>query len=471
LIKSLSASVGPGEAQRFPVTEADRESVRRQLKRLLADPAFSSSKRYPKLLHYIVETTLAGRTDEIKERTLGVEVFGRDASYDTNQDPVVRTSAAQVRQRLTQYYLGKEHEAELRIELQPGSYVPQFRPAGVPDPLPPVGAAELTAEELAAAAQSGVENGGAGNGNGVPPLLEPESVATPVLAPQELARPRPKARVMLGIAALSVIAIVAWLTVRQWGKVDGVAGFWKPALDDPNPIVICVPGRFPTEESMAQSAWGANQTGPLTIVQSLRADWIAWPDATTLYALVGFVQARGKPYHVRREGDSALSDLRTGPTILIGGLDNSWLMRLTSHYRFRYERSKERGESYIIDTKNPDWRECKVRWQDPYSTFEQDCGIIARVWDPTTERVVITASGIAAYGTIAAGEILTNPKHMAMIAAQAPKGGNVRAWRWSSPPRSSTATRAHPVFSRFTCGKPQFTSSAPAARTQHRSRL
>src|SRR5580698_6436553 len=102
-------------------------AVREQLKRLLAHSLFTNSKRYPVLLAYTVEQTLLGNAGELKERTIGIEAFGREPSYDVNLDPVVRTTAAEVRKRLIQYYYNPEHAGELLIELPVGSYIPSFR--------------------------------------------------------------------------------------------------------------------------------------------------------------------------------------------------------------------------------------------------------------------------------------------------------------------------------------------------------
>src|SRR6201996_6451236 len=101
--------------------------VREQLNRLLAHPLFTNSKRYPVLLAYTVEQALLGNAGELKERTIGVEAFGREPSYDVNLDPVVRTTAAEVRKRLIQYYYNTDHFGELIVELSVGSYVPSFR--------------------------------------------------------------------------------------------------------------------------------------------------------------------------------------------------------------------------------------------------------------------------------------------------------------------------------------------------------
>src|ERR1700744_4709854 len=102
-------------------------AVREQLKRLLGHHLFTNSKRYPVLLAYTVEQTLLGNAGELKERTIGIEAFGREPSYDVNLDPVVRTTAAEVRKRLIQYYYRPEHAGELIIELPVGSYIPIFR--------------------------------------------------------------------------------------------------------------------------------------------------------------------------------------------------------------------------------------------------------------------------------------------------------------------------------------------------------
>src|SRR5246127_928930 len=119
--------------------------VREQLKRLLAHSLFTNSKRYPVLLAYTVEQTLLGNAGELKERTIGIEAFGREPTYDVNLDPVVRTTAAEVRKRLIQYYYSPEHAGELVIELPVGSYVPLFRE---PSPHPAVQADTQLVYEL-----------------------------------------------------------------------------------------------------------------------------------------------------------------------------------------------------------------------------------------------------------------------------------------------------------------------------------
>src|SRR5262245_65928898 len=106
-------------------TETGKQASLAQLARILESPQFRSSKRCSLFLRYVVEQASENHPECLKERTLGVEVFERDPQYDTNQDPVVRTAAGEVRKRLAQYYLEPGHEDELRISLPAGSYVPE----------------------------------------------------------------------------------------------------------------------------------------------------------------------------------------------------------------------------------------------------------------------------------------------------------------------------------------------------------
>jgi hypothetical protein len=95
-VKQLAKSTGEEAAGSAGLLDPqiDAEEIRRQLERLIGNPLFSQSRRYSSLLRYVVEETLDGRAGRLKERTVGIDVFGRDPSYDTTLDPVVRTTAA-----------------------------------------------------------------------------------------------------------------------------------------------------------------------------------------------------------------------------------------------------------------------------------------------------------------------------------------------------------------------------------------
>ena len=87
-----------------PISDEDRKLVREELEAILSSTHFRTSRRYPAFLRHVVEASLDGRCEELKERVLGVEVFRRAPDYDTSTDPVVRASAGEVRKRIIQYY-------------------------------------------------------------------------------------------------------------------------------------------------------------------------------------------------------------------------------------------------------------------------------------------------------------------------------------------------------------------------------
>jgi len=107
-------------------SDEQRALILEEMDRLLADPAFKSSKRCHSMLVRLVEYALTGDSHGLKERILGVEVFGRDPNYDSNNDPIVRTTATEIRKRLAQWYQDPNNPHSVRIHLVPGSYLPEF---------------------------------------------------------------------------------------------------------------------------------------------------------------------------------------------------------------------------------------------------------------------------------------------------------------------------------------------------------
>lgn len=91
---------------------------------VLASDAFARVERPSRFLRHLVETTLRGEPARLKETLLGIEVFGREPSWDTRIDPVVRQEAARLRKRLARYY--ETASPQVRIELPVGAYVPVF---------------------------------------------------------------------------------------------------------------------------------------------------------------------------------------------------------------------------------------------------------------------------------------------------------------------------------------------------------
>jgi hypothetical protein len=376
-------------------TEVGRAEIQAQLERILANPLFKNSKRYPTLLRYVVERTLDGHPGELKERTLGIEVFGRDPDYDTNLDPVVRTTAAEIRKRLAQYYQEPNHETEPRIDLPLGSYAARFQaPLGRPTPI--TSASRLT-----------------------------EPVSIPLISPLPLPRRTPNRAVrlaaLLGIPALLIFAL--WL--KPWAPHTALDRLWSPVLDSPSPVLLCVGQRpfagFSATEPQSSSGAAQYTAGPQTTLFQLYylgSQNVALTDVMTLGRLTGLLQAKGKAFHIRGESSTTFEDLRDGPVVLIGAFNNDWSMRLMGPRRFSFERA---GDTFWIkDAQNPSDKTHAVNYAMPYLKLTEDFALVSRMLDPVTERMVVLAGGLTGYGTVAAGEFLSNPAYMETITAAAP---------------------------------------------------
>ncbi len=341
-------------------TQVERDAIREQLGLIVASPLFSHSKRFPNFLRYAVECALKGETGHLKERTIGVEVFGREPNYDTNLDPVVRMTAVEIRKRLAQYYKSPGRETQIRIDLPAGSYVPEFHPPAHID-------------------------------------LKRRAIRLPWA---------------VAIGAICC-AILGLLLAAPWKGGAALDRFWGPVLASPAPLLLCISG-------LPEPAAANSSGNGLTYGDLLRRNRTPFSDALALSAITGYLGSRGKKYRVRLSGDTRLDDLREGPAVLIGAFNNAWTMRLLSQARFSFV--AEGDSHYIRDRDNPASRKWMLETSidAPVSSFQEDYALISRVLDPTTGRLVVTAAGIIAHGTRAAGEFLSEPGYMEQAEKLAP---------------------------------------------------
>src|SRR5947207_7278190 len=103
------------------------ERAASQLNRILASKAFRQADRLKRFLSFIVEETIAGRGEHLKEFVVGVEVFGKPESFDPRNDPIVRVQARRLRAQLARYHREEGPDSEVVIELPKGGYAPVFR--------------------------------------------------------------------------------------------------------------------------------------------------------------------------------------------------------------------------------------------------------------------------------------------------------------------------------------------------------
>jgi hypothetical protein len=384
-----------------PTSAAEAAAIREQLERLLAHPLFSNSKRYPVLLAYTVDQTLKGSAAELKERSIGIEVFGRSPTYDANADPVVRITAGEVRKRLIQYYYDSAHEGELVIELPTGSYVPQFRVPEMaipPEPAPP--SVEL-AQSVA-----------------MQPIGPPVAVV-------HRAAPR---RRWLFLAFLSGLVLAASFGLgwklrdfREFQPPSSIDRFWAPITDGTTVATYCLgePARNLDVGSINSFDAPAGGPDPEPLYFRLHlSGHLALADVITLTRTAAALETRHKAFRVLPASEASFAQLREGPIVLIGGFDNIWTLRVTQKLRFGFE-SKD-GVAIIVDRKSPKQTSWATAWDLPYQKLSRDYAIVARIHDNTTGQPVIVAAGISEEGTEAAGEILYNPVYLDSLIAKLP---------------------------------------------------
>jgi hypothetical protein len=107
-------------------TSDGKTLLKRSMNEITQGAAFKGSPRSVQFLEYVISQAAAGRTDDLKERTIGVELFGRPPTYDTGQDAIVRVTASDVRKRLGLHYSGAGAASEFRINLPLGGYAPEL---------------------------------------------------------------------------------------------------------------------------------------------------------------------------------------------------------------------------------------------------------------------------------------------------------------------------------------------------------
>jgi hypothetical protein len=376
----------------------DAAAIRQQLDRLLASPHICHSKRCQSLLKYVVEAYLDGSMDRVKERIIGFEVFQRDADYDTNQDSVVRTTAAEVRKRLAQYYLEPGHENEIRFELPPGAYIPEFRvPAAV--------------IELPSPVQTAVE----------PEIAIAPSVPKP--------GPRWFVPTMLVPTTLALIALGAtstWLYPR-FSQTD-LDRFWAPLLDDRSEAVICIEQplrifRFsgPRQDDLNAKVVGFENTPPAPEIEKEKTSvklseilpsgdrYFTYGDLMAATRLSELLARKGKSFQVLGDRSTSYHDLRGRPAILLGQFNNRWTNGLTSGLRYYFEKNLTSQTYELRDRQHPDKPVASV----PKPSRLEEYAIVSRIFDPSTEKTVIAVVGMTFNGTLAGGDFLTQPAYMA----------------------------------------------------------
>jgi hypothetical protein len=375
--------------------------VREQLNRLLAHPLFTNSKRYPVLLAYTVEQALLGNAGELKERTIGVEAFGREPNYDVNLDPVVRTTAAEVRKRLIQYYYSPDHAGELIIELPLGSYVPLIRESS------PLNAVQ-TDTQLVYESPEALPQG----------RVEPE--ARPADSPKGSAGRTVYAWIPIAIALL-VVGLVGFGIGRvrgpaQAARPSGLSNmdrFWEPITATSHRVTYCLAVATDSVDLQSRTvpAFPAGESGSLNVY-----------DVITLARSIAPLVPKNGEFRILASSETGFAQLREGPSVMIGAFDNPWTMRLTQDLPIGFEYDNHVRQ--VVDRKSVPRGIWTLQWQVPMKSLARDYAVVARIHDQVSGQPVIILAGILGEGTEAASEVVSNPAYLEAMLQKAPKNWN-----------------------------------------------
>lgn len=381
-----------------PETDSDRRLVQEELSSILASSHFSNSKRYPALLRYVVEKSLDGLADRLKERTLGVEVFGRPPDYDTNSDPVVRFSAGEIRKRIAQYYHEAAEDSVIRIELPLGSYTPEFRKREPTLNLAPEPISSETADLMELSADSNTTH--AVERSGTKP---------------DQAYPKKNLHLLfiLSMSLLLALMILGAYFVYRERSLNQSERLWSPLLQTQDSVLIIVgSGSLSTVlPEPPKTSLSDHMIGPY--------HHVSVSSAIAISRITGILEKHSKAYTIKEAPLTTLTDLRERSIIFVGGLNNAWTLRLTDPLRFRFVQGPQ---ARIEDTKNPQNTAWSVDFSKPFTSVSVDYGIVARYHDTLTNGNVMILAGLGPYGTEAVSELVSSPQYLNQIEKQVANG-------------------------------------------------
>jgi len=394
-----------------PPEGPQKEAILRELESILSSPFFRTSNRSKQFLSYVVQHTLDGSHEPLKERTIGAKLFQRPAGYSTGDDPVVRVQAGEVRRRLEQYHHAAVNHSPVRIELPVGSYAPEFRwvpPA--PDHAEPA-RAEPTPRE---------------------PAQEESAQATmpSVAETKQAAKGRNLVAWAAPILAMALILVLlAFILHRSSAQKSALNQFWSPVLASPEPVLICLakptvyvpslellqrysksPGDFATElqqlterpplQPQDKLVWG-------DLVEY--ADYgVAAGDAYAAVRLSAVLARMGKESQVRIGAHYSFADLRNSPAIVVGAFNNRWTMQMTSNLHFAFV---EEGGQGLIREQGPMGRAWRPK-RGPRGEVTEDFGVVTRLLNSKTGQFVVSTAGILSDGTQAAAEFVSSSGYL-----------------------------------------------------------
>lgn len=421
------------EISKLAQSEHDVTALQQHLKEIIEGPAFRTSHRSGQFLKYIVDRSIAGHFDSLKERLIGVELFGRSPSYDTGEDAIVRVTASEVRKRLLQHYGTSPTPSEYRISLPLGSYLPVVTRFNRPPETPPVGTSngngagqpvrdhEVT-DETAASAPS------------IP------SVAHEISEPLAAVSSRQTGRWLLFAALVVVLNIGLWFWFHGPSSPVSPSPLsylpWSAIFHSTNPTVLItsdpniaeIQGFTGGEISLSDYANHNYLVGPKKLTPEeerfsrivLRGDKAASVDTPIAVSVAELAQSVSRKIKVRGARDIQLSDLKADTNFIILGSprSNPWSGLFSDQLDFKFVFDKNTGKEFVFNAHPRPKEETNYVATAAGWATGRSYAILAFLQNPDSNGHVLLVAGASGEGTEAAGKLITDLPRLAQALDQ-----------------------------------------------------
>lgn len=410
-------------------SEEDLALLQQHLKEVIEGAAFRGSHRSGQFLKYVVEQAIANHFDCLKERVIGVELFGRSPSYDTGDDAIVRVTASDVRKRLLQHYGQYGTTSKFRISLPLGSYIPEIT-------LEPHSNGDGNQERPAS-----VEAHATPHGVGTPSDSRPDSPVTSIAVRGAVQSAVTQVEGTSRRTWLTAILLLTALNLAVWGiswrHMDHQAAApaailpWSVFFDSPHAIHVITSD--PDIAEIQQYVGGEISTSdyanhhlipnPDNMTPEVQHFWdvimggekASFVDVKIVAKIAALAQAHAKGIDVRPARNVQMSDLQTDDNFVLLGSPRSdpWSALFSNQLDFRFTFDKGSGQEIISNFRpRPNEAAQYVPTALGGATGES-YAIIALVQNPDQNGQILLLAGANAEGTETAGRLTTDTSRFA----------------------------------------------------------
>lgn len=416
-----SLNAQQSDASKVADPEDQTIALQKHLQEVIEGDSFKGSHRSAQFLRYIVEQTIAGHLDSLKERAIGAELFGRPPSYDTGQDAIVRVAASDVRKRLLQHYSTSGMASDIRIHLPQGSYIPEIVNQG------PIENKKTDGDSGRAQAVS--SDGEEAN----LPLARNEGASEDTakdISEKPISNGGSRLRWQHFAASLLVVNLVVvgllWSRFRQPTSAAASTLPWSALFRSSHPIRLITSdpaivqiqamtgSRISLSDYIGRRFESTNVEMPPEARQFLfKGDWTAPGDVQTALSIAELAQRNARSIIVQPASRTRISDLKTDDNFIFLGSPrtNPWVSLFNDSLDFQFL-SVGPSQNEVIRVVNPKPGEQAI-YTPAAGTVGESFAILAFVQNPVQEGQVLVVAGATGTGTDIAGKLITDLPRLA----------------------------------------------------------